>query len=310
VETYASLLNKWDPFENAVVDMELMFPFSNQITTAVPTGWTKGDDLPNIFGFTTTHYFCIPGNPTLTGLKATIDDRLFKIRHCQNIDGIVQKLALFEPPLNIAELVQAAASGISISSVLNSMNSSLSNYRFLPLMQKALEMCNGLKALGGGYLSAREKGDSEALQVLRANHETVISNLVMQVKQLQLSEANATLDGLNTNRLSPVTRLGQYLAILGQDSSGVPAPDADFLPIVATIEAPSTTDVGVIVSPSERQEMEAANEAANWLLGVGIAETLAGILHAFPGLKVDGCPFGVGAGAYWSFLGDCSMAVA
>jgi hypothetical protein len=312
VETYASLLNKWDPFENAVVDMELMFPFSNQITTKVPKGWTKGDDLPNIFGFTTTYYFCIPGNPNLTDLKATIDDRLFKIRHCQNIDGVVQKLALFEPPLNIAELVQAAASGISISSVLNGMNSSLSNYRFLPLMQKALEMCNELKTLGGEYLSAREKGDSEALQVLRAHQESVISSLVMQVKQLQVNEATATLDGLNTNRLAPVARLTQYLTILGQDSSGVPDPDTDFLPLVATIEAPSTTDVGVILSPSEQQEMDAANEAATWLVGVGIAETLASILHAFPVLHANACPFGVGAEAVWGpkFMGDCSMAVA
>jgi hypothetical protein len=312
VETYASLLNKWDPFENAVVDMELMFPFSNQITTAVPTGWTKGDDLPNIFGFATTYYFCIPGNPNLTGLKATIDDRLFKIRHCQNIDGVVQKLALFEPPLNIAELVQAAASGISISSVLNSLNSSLSNYRFLPLMQKALEMCNELKSLGQAYLSAREKGDSEALQVLRAHHESVISNLVMQVKQFQLNEANATLDGLNTNRLAPVTRLTQYLTILGQDSGGVPAPDEDYQPVVATIEAPSTTDVGVIISPSEQEEMTQANQAASILLGVGIAETLAGILNGFPVLHANACPFGVGAEVAWGppFLGACTMAVA
>ena len=312
VETYASLLNKWDPFENAVVDMELMFPFSNQITTEVPTGWTKGDDLPNIFGFATTYYFCIPGNPTLTGLKATIDDRLFKIRHCQNINGVVQQLPLFSPPLNIGELVQAAASGISISSVLNSMNSSLSNYRFLPLMQKALEMCNELKALGQEYLSAREKGDGEALQVLRAHHETVVSNLVLQVKQDQLNEANATLDGLNTNRLSPVTRLTQYLTILGQDSSGVPAPDADYVPIVATIEAPSTTDIGVIVSPSEQEEMDKANTAATILVAVGVAETLASVMHAFPVLEANVSPFGVGATAAWSlkYIADVSTAVA
>ena len=312
VETYASLLSKWDAFENAVVDMELIFPFSNQITTPVPTGWTAGDDFPNIFGFATTHYFCIPDNPTLRGLKATIDDRLFKLRHCQDINGVVRKLALFEPPLDIASLVQAAAEGISISSVLNDLNSSMSNYRFLPLVQKALEMCGELKALGGAYLSAREKGDSESLQLLRQHHESVIAQLVMDVKTAQKDEASATMDGLQQNRLAPVSRLQHYLALIGQDNSAVPAPDVDFTELIATIEAPISNDVGLILSPSEQEEMDKANTAADWLEGIGIAESLAGVLHAFPTVAVNGEPFGVGATVHWGmkFLADATMAVA
>ena len=44
--------------------------------------------LANIFGFATTLYFCIPDNPELTALRDLIDDRLFKIRHCQDIQGV------------------------------------------------------------------------------------------------------------------------------------------------------------------------------------------------------------------------------
>ena len=44
----------------------------------------------------------------------TVADRLFKIRHCMNIDGVVRQLPLFEPPIDPALLVKAAAAGIDI----------------------------------------------------------------------------------------------------------------------------------------------------------------------------------------------------
>jgi hypothetical protein len=66
---------------------------------------------------------CIPNNPEQTALRDTIDDRLFKIRHCEKIAGIFRKLPLFEPPIDPALLVQAAAQGLSLSGVLNDLNS-------------------------------------------------------------------------------------------------------------------------------------------------------------------------------------------
>jgi hypothetical protein len=105
-------LDKWDAFSNAMVELELAFPFSNQ--TSLPTGAENGVvGLPNVFGFATTLYFCIPDNPQLRALRDTIDDRLFKIRHCQDIDGVVRHLPLFEPPIDPALLVQAAAQGLA-----------------------------------------------------------------------------------------------------------------------------------------------------------------------------------------------------
>src|SRR5262249_887832 len=152
--------------------------------------------LANIFGFATTLYFCIPDNPELTALRDTIDDRLFKIRHCENIAGVFRKLPLFEPPIDPALLVQAAAQGLSLSSVLNDLNSPMPNYRFYYLLQKALEVCNELKSLGNAFLSAKEKGDAEAVSRLRATHESSIQNLVMEVKKLQLDEAGKSLEAL------------------------------------------------------------------------------------------------------------------
>ena len=95
--------------------------------------------------------------------------------------------------------MQAAAQGLSLSSVLNDLNSPMPNYRFYYLLQKALELCSELKSLGNAFLSAKEKKDAEAYQ-LRAGHESSIHNLVMEVKKQQLEEAGKSLDALQQSR--------------------------------------------------------------------------------------------------------------
>ena len=224
--TYNSLLDRWDAFGNAMVELELAFPFSNQ--TPFDSGSSNGVvGLANIFGFATTLYFCIPDNPQLTALRDKIDDRLFKIRHCENIEGVFRHLPLFEPPIDPTLLVRAAARGLSVSSVLDDLSSPMPNYRFQYLMQKALELCNELKVLSAAFLSAKEKADGEALARLRAGHESSIHRLVMEVRTKQLEEANRALVGLEQSRRGPAYRLQHYLRLLGE-SGGVPDPAADF----------------------------------------------------------------------------------
>ena len=69
--------------------------------------------------------FCVPPNSKLLGYFDTIDDRLFKIRNCMNIEGVVQQLTLFQPPIDPALLVRAAALGLDIGSILSDLNSPL-----------------------------------------------------------------------------------------------------------------------------------------------------------------------------------------
>jgi len=53
----------------------------------------------------------VPANPAPTALRALIDDRLYKIRHCQDIDGNVRTVSLWEPLLDPGALVAAVARG-------------------------------------------------------------------------------------------------------------------------------------------------------------------------------------------------------
>jgi hypothetical protein len=294
-ETYNSLLNKWDAFGNAMVELELAFPFSNQIQA--PIGSSNGIvGLANIFGFATSLYFCIPDNPQLTALRDTIDDRLFKIRHCEDIEGVFRQLPLFEPPIDPGLLIQAAAEGLSLSSVLNDLNSPMPNYRSSYLLQKALELCSELKSLGNAFLSAKEKGDAEALSRLRAGHESGIQNLLMEVKKQQLEEANKSLDALEQSRKVPVYRLQYYLSLIGEDSSKVPDSDTDFTQLANQIEQP-LDESGLKLIQFEKEEMEKGSAAADWQIAIGVVETIAGILNAIPNAAIDYKPFGIGSGA-------------
>jgi DNA-binding transcriptional MerR regulator len=309
-ETYNSLLDKWDAFGNAMVELELAFPFSNQ--TPLPIGMSNGVvGLANIFGFATTLYFCIPDNPDLTALRDLIDDRLFKIRHCENIEGVFQQLPLFQPPIDPALLVQAAAQGLSLSSVLNDLNSPMPNYRFYYLLQKALEVCNELKSLGNAFLSAKEKGDGEALSRLRATHESSIQNLVMEVRKLQVDEAQKSLDALQQSRLGPKSRMEYYVKLIGEDTGKIPDANTDFSELLNQIEQP-VDESGLKLIQYEKEEMNKAHEAADWQVGIGVVETLGSILHLIPEFEAAAEPFGVGAGITigGTNLGNACQAIA
>jgi len=54
--------------------------------------------------------------------------------------------------------------------------------------------------MGDTFLTVKEKRDSEALELMRANQENTMQTLVMDVRNLQLDEANKSLEALRTSR--------------------------------------------------------------------------------------------------------------
>lgn len=143
-----------------------------------------------------TLFFCIPRNEKLAGYWDTVADRLFKIRHCMNIEGVVRQLPLFQPPIDPALLVKAAASGVDLGSALADLGAPLPSYRFPTLLQKARDLAASLKALGGALLSTLEKSDAEELALLRARHESELLSVARLVREKAIEEARANLDAL------------------------------------------------------------------------------------------------------------------
>lgn len=157
-----------------------------------------------------TLYFCLPKNDKMLGYWSLVADRLFKIRHCMNIDGIERQLPIFEPPIDPALLVQAAAQGVDISSVLNDLSAPLPIYRFNTLAQKAAEFCNEVRSLGNSLLSALEKRDTEELSRIRADHELKVLQAAKEIRKKQVEEAVENLESLNRSRTMTESRRDYY----------------------------------------------------------------------------------------------------
>jgi hypothetical protein len=162
-----------------------------------------------------TLYFCIPPNEKLLAYWDTVADRLFKIRHCMDIEGVVRPLALFDPPLDPGMLVKAAAAGIDVGSIVSALDQPIGPVRSQLLIQKALELASEVRGFGNALLAALEKGDSEHLATLRQDHEIKLQ-LTQDVRFLQWRQAQAATETLLKTRGTALERYKYYLRLLGQ----------------------------------------------------------------------------------------------
>ena len=193
VKTFDDLTPHLDAFSNVLVQLETELSAPAEVNTVLPGEAATAEIIGS------TLFFCIPQNEQLLSYWDTVADRLFKIRHCMNIEGVVRQLNLFEPPIDPALLVRATAAGIDLSSVLNDLNAPRPHYRFGLMLQTALELSNDVKQLGSALLAALEKQDAEALALLRSGHEALLLKAVKRVREDQLEEASRTLEGLEQN---------------------------------------------------------------------------------------------------------------
>ena len=300
VQTYNSLEPRLDDFSNALVKIEEFIPPS-----AEPGVRHSGEHPPVTLPML---YFCIAKNDKLLSKWDTVADRLFKIRHCMNIEGVVRQLPLFEPPIEPGLLVKAAAAGVDLSSVLNDINAALPHYRFNIFAQKAAELCAELKSLGSALLSALEKQDAEELALIRARHEMAMLELVKEVKQKQYNEAVQNEEALRKSRVLAESRYLNYQKLLGVQEPKVPdqgeavqvEPDSPHV----TIEE----EGGVKMIPHEKAEMQRLTDSHDDQEKASKMEFLASIWHATGNVNIS--PLGVGISVGGSMVGSALTAVA
>ena len=306
-ESYYSLRNRWDVFSNALVELENIFPYSSEVSvSSISTG-------TNLLGIGSALYFCIPSNDKLLEYWDTVADRLFKIRHCQNIEGVERKLALFAPPISPEALIQAASQGLSLGSILADLSSPPPIYRFAYLIQKANEFCAEVKGLGSALLAALEKKDGEELSRLRASHETSMLELVTAIRERQVLDAMANKQNLLKGREIAAFRLQHYIDLLGNESVDVPdvptmltadsqlPGDTNIPKIEMDVEAPlvDSDESGVKLIDKEKDEIDELNTARDWQIAAQSLELAAGIAYIIPTVDGEGTPIGVGGGASW-----------
>ncbi len=204
-ESFDQLEPSLDVFANAMVEIE------NAIGGAGESGGAgdgDGGGIPSA----QTFYFKIPSNAKLLGYWTTVADRLYKMRHCQNIAGAPLQLALFDAPIDPGLLIAAQAAGVDLSSVLSDLGASLPNYRFTSLYPQALDFVNAVRAYGASFQAALEKTDAGALALLQQTTQQQLLSDGSQILDWQVQQAQNAIDALTLNLQLGQQRSAYYLA--------------------------------------------------------------------------------------------------
>ena len=247
-----------------------------------------------------------------------VADRLYKIHNSLNLQGTFRQLPLFEPPIDPALLARATASGLNIGTVVNGLNQPLPLVRFQVMLQKATEVCQEVKALGGGLLSAIEKEDTEAMALLRSKHEQIALTLAETLKYAHWQEAIKSREALEVSLSNTTQRYLHYQSLLGKEPSDIlDIPELDSLDIAAlskanyaqtepdknalepvdydtTKESSDPLTEGQPLTSKEKEELillEAAQTLQNVAAGI---ELLGSELGLIPQFEVSGMPVGIG----------------
>jgi len=109
-----------------------------------------------------------------------------------------------------------------------------SPYRFVFLVQKALDLASEVRALGAELLAAYEKGDADYLESLRATHERQLQELTLEVRQNQWREADWQLQALGKTREGAQTRRREFERLIIPPPLGLNAGETQYQTLTGT----------------------------------------------------------------------------
>jgi hypothetical protein len=157
-----------------------------------------------------------PLNPRLLALYDRTADRLALIHHCLN----ARRLRNGRPNLDLpywgdSPLRDGWKTTVQVCQDEDDWClSCCSAYRFVFLVQKALELAGEVRTLGAELLAAYEKGDAEALASLRATQERQLLALALEVRQNQWREADWQAQALRKTKDGAQTRKRYFEALI------------------------------------------------------------------------------------------------
>lgn len=207
---YDTLGDQLDTFSNASVALPVENLAVLYQPTYTPFSEWDSNQLSSVARIQYAQYFCIPHNEKLTGYWDLVEDRLFKIRHCMDIDGRIRQLPLFAPPIDPALLVNATANGVDLSSVLSDLATPKPHYKYRPLARLASQFTAEVKALGQSLLSALQSRDAEGMALLQAGNALKVLDAGIALKTLQIEEAKENIQSLELSKVAAEFRQTFY----------------------------------------------------------------------------------------------------
>ena len=284
--TFNTLSPQFSALTNKLTDIETVLT-SPRVDAVLTSPDSPPPPVPQML------YFCVTPNDKLLKYWDTVADRLFKIRNSLNLAGIRRTLPLFQPPIDPMLLVKAAAAGVDLSTAIADLAVPPPLYRFQVLVQKAVELCQDVKALGGALLAALERRDAEELARLQAVHEVALLKRVSAVKEDQIKESKAQIETLRAARELAAERYRHYMTLLGASptipAEGTAPADAQDVAGATTLEKE-----GVRMIAQESNELDEMADATNDEITAAYWEVAASSGHHVPSFGAFTMPWGVG----------------
>ena len=183
---------------------------------ALMTTETGTHDVRDTFHLADMAYFQVPRNDNFAGYWDRADDRLFKIRHSLDIEGIARHLSLFQPEIDPRAIIAALAGGESLADFASHMGNTAPHMRFHTALAMAKDVTRNLIGLGQSLLAALEKKDAAHISMVQATQRRAIFELMGRMKSKQVDEAASHLDALNASLQAAKERQTYYTHLLNE----------------------------------------------------------------------------------------------
>ncbi|HEV8193140.1 MAG TPA: hypothetical protein VGP82_16890 [Ktedonobacterales bacterium] len=260
----------------------------------VPTGGSGLDQgtaepPPQATSVVTASYpFCVPPNPVIEALWLRAQVNLFKIRTCRNIAGIERQLDPYAAPTDtVSGLPQIGAGGQLV--LPGAVTLQPTPYRYQVLIDRAKRLVELAAQLESAMLSALEKYDAEAFQLLKARQDLRLAKAGVHLQDLRVHEATSGVDLAELQQARAELQKEHYEQLLAEPISGLEAESLQYMATAAALQATAATtsfvaaalpsaatDTGVEYSPQG-----SASAVASGLSSLAAAaSTAAGIFGA------------------------------
>jgi hypothetical protein len=146
---------------------------------------------------TITYEFCVPPNPVLKALRLRAELNLHKIRTGRNIAGMERQLEPYAAPTDTVSGLPAIGTGGQLllpgTAILRP-----TPYRYGVLIDRAKHLVNLAQQVEASFLSALEKRDAEAYNMLKARQAIQLARAGVRLQELRVTEAE---DGVALTKL-------------------------------------------------------------------------------------------------------------
>lgn len=168
----------------------------------------------NYFDIDSDLIFCFPYNKDFIAYWDRVNDRIYKLNNCMDLNGVKKLMPAYAPEIDPALLARMVAGGMSFDEIVAAINGQLPSHRFVYLIEKAKQFCGVVQSFGGALFSAIEKRDVEELTLLRTRHEQNILTLTTKNKKRQIDQAKSNLANLLETKANIENRKAHYEGLI------------------------------------------------------------------------------------------------